>query len=223
MSPSRLAEPRARGVRDGAAGHDAIEEGRDLLEAALPRRDGHRRPRSRRRRRRGPGRASTSSTPSSPGRGRWWRGCGCRRTPAATSRGVLLRTRAARAGARRGPGRGRARARPRRSRTPATRTRAWCASRPTAKARSRCVFHVEAGPRTRVASVEVVAPEPGRRARCRSCGCGPGSRTALRDVAADRAALVTSPTATTGYLSAEVDPRGATSPKTPPRRASASS
>jgi outer membrane protein insertion porin family len=72
------------------------------------------------------------------------------------------------------------------------------------------VFRVAAGPRTLVAAVDVVAPEPPPEAPARELRLRPGAPYRLRDVAADRDALV-AVYRNAGYLSAEARPEVALS------------
>ena len=187
-------------LREGGAGNDALEEGRDILEAEL-RRAGHRKA------------AVTLSEEAHPARvdvvyaiEPGPRSTAARVTVAgavtAVPPGVVLRTQAGspvsdadlsedeRALARALEDAGHADAR--------------VQAETDGEAETAVVFQVTAGPPVRVASVAVIAPEPPL-AAVPTLLVQPGAPYRLRDVAADRATLVAA-YRNEGYLSAEVTP-----------------
>jgi len=198
--PEPVAARVREAVRAGAAVTDAVEEGRDVLEAAF-REEGLRRV------------AATPSVETGPGRAEivYTIAPGPRSTVASVrvaadsgldlSR-VPLRTRAAH------PLRDADLAEDERALARAAEDAGHAAARVRVDSEGEgpvaVVFEVEAGTRTRVAAVDVVAPEldgPARELRLRV-----GEPYRVRDVAADRSALV-SAWRNAGFLAAEVAPQ----------------
>jgi outer membrane protein insertion porin family len=187
-------------VREGGAGHDAIEEGRDLLEAEL-RRDGHRK---------------AAVTPSEdprpggidivyavePGPRSVVARIRISGAPPEVAAGVVLRTRLGE------PVRDTDLAEDERGLARALEDAGHADARVEASVSGEglvtAVFQVEAGPVTRVSAVEVVAPEP-RPDAAQELRLRHGEPYRLRDVAADRAALALA-YRNEGYLSVEVTP-----------------
>jgi outer membrane protein insertion porin family len=207
----RAVTDRVRAVlREGAAGTDAIEEGRDLIEAAL-RESGHRRAEVTPSVEEGPGRADVVYAIDPGPRSEaasvtvMVEPAGAMAAPA-----VVLRTRAGR------PLRDDELAEDERALARAAEDEGHASARVRVEAEGEgpvaVVFRVAPGPRTVVAAVEVAAPEPRPEAAARELRVRAGSPYRVRDVAADRDALVAT-YRNAGHLSAEARPEVALSPE----------
>ena len=197
--PEPVAVRVSEAVRAGAAATDAVEEGRDVLEAAF-RAEGLRRVVVTPAVEEGPGRAEVVYTVA-PGPRSMVASVRVSADAGLDLAGVALRTRAGR------PVRDADLAEDERALTRAAEDAGHAAARVRVTAEGDgpvpVVFEVEAGPRTRVASVEVVAPPAEGAARELRLRAGEPYR--VRDVAADRSALV-SAWRNAGFLAAEVAP-----------------